>query len=225
MKVLGFSGSPIKNSNTDRVILEVLKATGLKYEFIKLADYKIEPCKACLGCVKTNECVIKDDGIKLAKKVKEADAIVIGGYTSYSSLDARTKAFIERLYPLRHNFGFMAGKVGAAVITSAVPEENKMLPPAAEMGVNSIMFYMMEEGMKFLGSVKVLGNVPCVSCGVEEDCEVSGLKMIHGPDATIDSVGIKSFEEQETAIKGARELGEKIAQALKSKVNREEYYV
>ena len=89
MKVLGISGSPIKNSNTDRALKAVLDATGCETEFVKLLDYTIEPCRACLGCVKTNRCVIKDDGVELAEKAKAADAMVIGGFTPYSMIDAR----------------------------------------------------------------------------------------------------------------------------------------
>jgi multimeric flavodoxin WrbA len=215
MKVLGVSGSPIKNSNTDRALKAVLKATGCETEFIKLIDYTVEPCRACLGCVKTNKCVIKDDGIELAEKVKEADALVIGGFTPYSTLDARTKAFMERLYPLRHRHAFMAGKPGGAVITSCVIEDNETLPPAGQMGVSAIQFYMMEEGMIFVGAVKVPGNVPCMKCSFVDECKMSGIPMLYGPDATVESVGIKSFEEQPVAMEAAKELGRKIAVELK----------
>lgn len=213
-KVLGVSGSPIANSNTDRAVKAVLAATGLDVEFVKLSDYTITPCMACLGCVETNRCVINDDGNLLAEKVKVADALVIGGFTPYSSLDSRTKAFIERLYPLRHNHGFMANKPGAAVITSCVPEDNNQLPPAAEMGVNSLVFYMMEEGMQFVGALKLQGNVPCLRCGHGDSCTMTGLKMLYGPMASVDSVGIKQFEEQPLQREGAGELGRKLAEAL-----------
>ena len=81
MKVLGVSGSPIKNSNTVRALRVVLDATGCETEFIKLNDYTVEPCRACLGCVETNRCVIQDDGIALAEKAKAADVLVIAGFT------------------------------------------------------------------------------------------------------------------------------------------------
>jgi hypothetical protein len=81
------------------------------------------------------------------------------------------------------------------------------------MGVNAIQFYMMEEGMDFLGAVKILGNVPCVGCRHGDECKMTGLKMLYGPDATKDSVGINSFEEQPVAVEAARELGHKIAAA------------
>lgn len=214
MKVLGVSGSPIKDSNTDRALKAVLESTGLETEFVKLADYTIAPCKACLGCVKANRCVIEDDGIALAEKAKHADALVIAGFTPYSTLDSRTKAFIERLYPLRHTHGFMAGKPGGAVVTSCAPEDNEALPPACRMGVNAIQFYMMEEGMNFVGAVKIQGNVPCVKCGRGDECKMSGITMLYGPEATVDSVGIKSFEEQPMAVEAAGNLGRRIARAL-----------
>ncbi|MFI4913256.1 MAG: flavodoxin family protein [Sedimentisphaeraceae bacterium JB056] len=214
MKVLGISGSPIKNSNTDRTVKAVLEATGCETEFVKLIDYTIEPCRACLGCVKTNRCVIKDDGIELAEKAKAADALVIGGFTPYSTIDARTKAFIERLYPLRHIHGFMTGKPGAAVVTCAVPKGHKAMPPAAQMGINAIQFYMLEEGMNFIGAVTIQGNVPCVGCSSSDECKMSGIRMIYGPSAASDSIGIELLEKQPVAVEATKELGCKIAEEL-----------
>lgn len=217
MKVLGVSGSPIANSNTDRALRLALASTGLETEFIKLKDYAVAPCQACLGCVTTNRCVIGDDGIMLAEKAREADALIIAGFTPYSSLDARSKSFIERLYPLRHRNGFMAGKPGGAIITCAVPAGSEMLPPACDFGINAIKFYMMEEGMDFVGEVRVYGNVPCIKCGHGDECRMTGITMIYGPDATVASVGVRSFEEQPAAVKAAVELGQGIAARLQAK--------
>ncbi len=217
MKVLGVSGSPIENSNTDRALQAALDATGLETEFIKLSKYTVAPCMACLGCVETNRCVIEDDGIMLAEKAKEADALIIAGYTPYCSLDARTKAFIERLYPLRHQHGYMQGKPGGAIITCAVPPATEMLPPACDFGANAIKFYMIEEGMEFMGEVRVLGNVPCIKCGHGDECPVSGVKMLFGPEATVDSVRINCFEDQGEAVAVAQALGRAIAKRLRAR--------
>ena len=220
MKVLGVSGSPIDNSNTDRALKVALEATGLETEFLKLVDYKINPCRACIGCVEANRCVnTQDDGILLAEKAKEADAMIVACYTPYSTIDSLTKAFIERLYPLRHKHGFMAGKPGGAIVTCAIPARNTALPPAGDMGVNAIMFYMMEEGMNFVGAVKIVGNVPCIKCGYGNECKTSGLRMIYGNEATVQSVGINKFEEQRDALDAARALGKKIASVLEGKTS------
>lgn len=124
---------------------------------------------------------------------------------------------MERLYALHHVNGFMAGKPDAAVITSSIPEGNEMLPPAAQMGANAIHFYMMEEGMNFLGTAHVMGNVPCVKCGKGDECNMSGIKMMHGPDATVDSVTIEQVEKQDLSLEAIKDLGKKIAAALESK--------
>jgi multimeric flavodoxin WrbA len=218
MKVLGVSGSPINNSNTDRAVLAVLEATGVAdTEFVKLSNYRLDPCRACLGCANTNRCVLDDDGNLLAGKVRDAAALVVGGFTPYSSLDARTVTFLERLYPLRHRKGLMQGKPGAAVITTCVPEaDNPMLPPAGDMGVNAIRFYMMEEGMEFLGAVKISGNVPCMKCGRGDTCKTSGVKMLYGADATTESVGIHVLEDQLDIFEQARALGRELGAKLKT---------
>jgi len=217
MKILGVSGSPIKNSNTDRTVKAVLEASGMETEFIKLRGQSIEPCRACLGCVDTNECVIGDDGNRLAQKAKEADGLVVGGYTPYSSIDARTKSFLERLYPLRHKHGFMSGKPGIAVATCAIPRDCEGMPPACDNGANDISFYMMEEGMHFLGAVKIQGNIPCIRCGYGDVCESAGLKMIFGENATVDSVGVNTAEKQDQAMAEALKLGKEMGERLKKR--------
>jgi len=217
MKILGVSGSPIGDSNTDRALKVALEATGMDTDFIKLSDYKVEPCRACKGCIETNTCVIEDDGLMLAEKGRAADALIIAGTVPYSSLDARTKAFMERLYPLRHRHGYLAGKPGGAIVTCAVPEGNAMLPPACDSGLNAIRYFMMEEGMTFVGSVKILGNVPCVWCELEDSCKMSAVKMIYGPNATSETVEVQRFEMQPQVVDAAKKLGSAIAALLRSK--------
>ena len=39
-QIIGISGSPIKNSNTDRLVQAVLAASGLKSEFVKLSTHQ-----------------------------------------------------------------------------------------------------------------------------------------------------------------------------------------
>ncbi|HYW79058.1 MAG TPA: flavodoxin family protein [Thermoguttaceae bacterium] len=214
VQVLGISGSPILDSNTDRAVKRILLHTGLRTEFIKLSDYRFSPCRACLGCVNLNECVLDDDARELSHKFRDVPAFVIGGYTPYSSLDAWTKAFMERMYCFRHIGGGNAGKVGASVISSACPPGAEHLPPAAEIATNQIGMWMMAEGMKNLGSMTLLGNVPCIRCGRGDDCPFSGVKMLHGEKATVESVGVNTFEENESLTQQAKELGEKIREAV-----------
>lgn len=213
MKVLGVSGSPIENSNTDRALKIALAATGVKTEFYKLSDYTIAPCTACLGCRETNVCVQKDDGIMLAEKAYKADALIIAGFTPYSSIDSRTKIFIERLYPLHHRHGLMSGKPGGAIVTCGIPPGQEGMPPACENGVDAIKNYMEAEAMHFIGGVSVPGNVPCVACGQEGQCGVSSLKILFGKDATPENVKINTVEDNLEVVAALEKLGADIVEA------------
>jgi multimeric flavodoxin WrbA len=213
-QVLGVSGSPIPESNTDRAVQAVLEHTGLDTEFVKLSDLRVEPCRACLGCVETNRCVIADDGQALAEKFREAKGFVLGAFTPYSSLDARTKAFMERMYCLRHKTGLNRGKPGVTVITSAVPPGAEGLPPAVETATGQLQFWMMEEGMTHVGSLVVLGNVPCIRCGFGDSCEMSGIQMMMGSEATVESAGVHSFSDDAALAEQAEQLGRKLREAV-----------
>ena len=139
-QILGISGSPIKNSNTDRLVQAVLAASGLKSEFVKLSRINVRPCIACLGCKEDNICKVKDDFPDLAEKVRRAGALVVGGYCPYGSVDAFTKAFLERLFSQRHQHGLNRGKLAVVVTTGigrgapGVAEANAQIAHASENG-------------------------------------------------------------------------------------------
>ena len=214
VQVVGISGSPIPTSNTDRAVKRILELSGLTSQFVKLSDLELVPCRACLGCVKTNQCVVQDDGPALAELFHGASAFVLGGYTPYSSLDARTKAFMERMYCHRHRIGGNAHKFGVAVITTACPPGVQGMPPAAETATSQIGFWMLEEGMTNLGTMVIQGNAPCIRCGYGDDCSYSGIKMVFGPEASVASVGVKTFEQDAALLAAAEELAKKLREAV-----------
>jgi hypothetical protein len=121
---------------------------------------------------------------------------------------------MERMYCFRHRVGGNEGKFGVSVITTACRPGTPNLPPAAETAASQIAFWMMEEGITDLGSLVVYGNVPCIRCGYGDTCRVSGIKMLHGPEATVESVGINDFENDQNMLATAQELGEKLRRAV-----------
>ena len=52
--------------------------------------------------------------------------------------------------------------------------------------------------------------------GYGDECELSGIKMLAGPDATVKSVGVRTFEEGASLVKKAEELGRTIREAVLS---------
>ena len=179
-QIIGISGSPIKNSNTDSLVKAVLESSGLTSEFVKLSKINVRPCIACLGCKKDNICKVKDDFPELADKVRKADAIVVGGYSPYGSVDGFTKAFLERLFSLRHQNGLNRGKF-AVVIATGIGRG----APGLEETSKQIEHALTVEGMDVLGNLKITGNTECLVCGFSETCPMSSLPWIFGDDTKV----------------------------------------
>ena len=90
-------------SNSDILaekVAEGAKAAGHEVEVISLKDKTISFCKGCLACQKTFKCVIKDDAMEIAEKVKEADTLVFATPIYYYEMSGQMKTLLDRLNPL-----------------------------------------------------------------------------------------------------------------------------
>ena len=123
-KIFGFVGSPRKGGNSELLTKELLKTAeqnGAETEIIRLAEYDLKPCDACLSCRKTRKCKIDDDGEKLYSKVMEADGIVLATPVYFGSCSPLTKIFIDRMgYLARAQEGGLPlnNKVGSALVVA-----------------------------------------------------------------------------------------------------------
>jgi len=212
-RIIGISGSPIKNSNTDRLVQAVLNSSGLKSEFVKLSSLNVKPCMACLGCKKDNICKVEDDFPELAEKVRQADAIVVGGYSPYGSVDGFTKAFLERLFSLRHQNGLNRGKL-AVVIASGIGRG----APGLEETSKQIEHALTIEGMEILENLKITGNAECLVCGFGQTCPMSSLPWVFGDDTTVTPDKFCKVEEQSEIWDRANRVGLEIARKIKNRV-------
>jgi len=231
VKVLGISGSPTRNANVDRLVKRILDSTGLETEFVKLSEINVGPCRACMACVNTNECVQEDDWVWLSRKVAEADALVVGSPTYYGTASGFTHAFVERLYCFRHIKLLTQGKVAAVAAVGV----------AAEKGVLEWLGGVLQfGGMELVGSVSAKGTPCCFVCGAGETCafacwnayskEMSGMdfgvrEAYKGyleilPDNVPYQKGsarilkLRQIEDDPEVIKKAEELGRAIREKL-----------
>jgi multimeric flavodoxin WrbA len=198
--IMGISGSPVVESNTDRAVREILDHSGLDYDFIKLSNLHIEPCRACQGCTESNSCTIQDNGRVLAEKFAQVKGFVLGGYTSYGSLDSRTKMFMERMYCLRHVRSRNKGKVGVVVLTTAGEHDEH-----ADLARKQAEYWMQEEGIRNLGTLVLHGSGPCVRCG-NEQC-ITQNNRVPGTAPLVDAAGFELLKLEPTAMTRAAELG------------------
>lgn len=226
MKVLGISGSPRRNHTTERLVKTILDATKLETELISLHGMVINGCICCLGCVEDNVCKVRDDYTPLMRKVREADAIVVGAPNYFGRVNALTHAFLERFYCFRHdkegNGGMkLSGKLGAI---ASVGGGGKWEMPGRgikmyEIAGNDIKGFFDYNEIECVGAVAAQGAVACFSCGYGEVCRASGVKKFFGQDAKIDPAIIPCLDKQPEILDKAKKLGETLWERLRKKSN------
>lgn len=208
MKIMAVSGSPIKNSNIDRTIQAIMKASGLEGDFVKLSRHTIKPCLACLKCAENNQCVQKDDySSKLEGMLREADALIIGSYPSFASPDAGTKTFCERTYSLRHKKLLTRGKLAVGVAGGY---------KANQQVEDWLKLFFKAQGMEMVGIMQTCGNTTCLVCGYGETCSLSNVKKEFGDQACIEAHMFKDFDQDAELQAAAKKMGETLKEKLEA---------
>jgi len=122
MKALGISGSPRPDGNSMLITGHALKAIaeeGIETELMSLSGLSIQPCNACMACLKEERCIIEDDLMPVYEKMKEADGIIISTPVYFGSATALVKGLLERTgYIVRNNRGTFRGKVGGPLVVA-----------------------------------------------------------------------------------------------------------
>jgi multimeric flavodoxin WrbA len=102
-KVLVITASLREKSNSD-ILAERLIAgareAGHEVEEISLKGKEILFCTGCLSCQKTQKCVRKDDAVRIAEEVKNADTLVFATPIYYYEMSGQMKTLLDRLNPL-----------------------------------------------------------------------------------------------------------------------------
>ncbi|MDR2352620.1 MAG: flavodoxin family protein [Deltaproteobacteria bacterium] len=206
-QVLAFSGSPIKGGTIEKGLRMVLDATGAETtELVRLSTLKMGICTACKKCAHTNRCVIDDDVNTQLEKIEKADAIIMSGYPSFGSINALSKVFIERNWPLRHNYVLTKGKAGAAVVAGG-----GYLEELSHFFENYFDGYLKTD---YAGTLALQGNVPCMTCGYGEDCEASGFLMRYGQGAKVTPDKFYDPDKDPEAKTRAKTIAEKLMSSL-----------
>jgi multimeric flavodoxin WrbA len=203
-KILGISASPQKGGKVETLVQEVLSASRLSSELVRLHEIRVGPCKACNGCWRNNQCVIKDDWKSLRKKILDARALVIGSWAFSGMVDSATKALMERFWSFRHHHMLTRGRVGAVVVAG----NNTEL--AGRLG-DSLLQFMQNYGIKALGRITAAGANPCLGCKDSlNDCEYSAVVAQYGLLERIGTALYNPIENQLHALKNARILGQRL---------------
>lgn len=102
-KVLVITTSLRARSNSDRLAEDLIagaRDAGHDVEHISLKGKAIKFCVGCLACQETQKCVLKDDAVEIAEKVKNADTLVFVTPIYYYEMSGQMKTLLDRLNPL-----------------------------------------------------------------------------------------------------------------------------
>jgi multimeric flavodoxin WrbA len=119
MKVLAMYGSPRKEGNTTLLLQALVKglhAQGGAATEIFLCDLQILPCVADHSCSQSGECFLQDDMRIIYSHLVTHDCIVLAAPIFFYSVNAQTKALIDRSQALWARKYVLKLPVGAAEI-------------------------------------------------------------------------------------------------------------
>jgi multimeric flavodoxin WrbA len=164
MKIIGFSASPREEGNTAwaiNKILEGAKEQGAEIQSFSSSDLDIKPCRGCLGCIKSDRCVINDDMQKIYDALAQADALILGSPVYMGQMTAQAKTFTDRLFAQitpRFSPHFKeknAGKKLVLVFTQGNPDSGKF---QVYFNYMKEMFQMLEFDVKGVHVIAGLRN-------------------------------------------------------------------
>jgi len=210
MKILGIAGStrPQEESGVYRLVQTTLEATGLDHEILHLRGRKIGGCIACLGCVKTNVCVVKDDLEPMRQKFVEADAYVIGAPNYYTGMNALTHALLERWYQFRHQEGdALWGKLAVAIGVGG---------SSGACVTDEIEKFNLYNFIETVAKVAGQGAASCFTCGYGETCKVGVPSFMYGEGVKITEELIPRVTKQPGVLEAAKVAGVELGRRLRA---------
>ncbi len=97
--ILILSTSLRKNSNSEALadaFQRGAQEAGHTVQKISLRNKTIGFCRGCLACLKTGSCVIRDDAVEIAEKMRGADGIVFATPIYYYEMSGQMKTMLDR---------------------------------------------------------------------------------------------------------------------------------
>jgi multimeric flavodoxin WrbA len=159
IRIIGINGSPRKGKNTATMLEMALDAAQaedeVETELIELSDYKILPCIGCNHCLRENRCSQEDEDemAKLAKKLLEADGIILGSPVYLQTVSGQMKTFMDRTRWLKMTKTMLSGKVGGALAHAALRSGGQEMTNAV------LISFMMSHGMVAVGPTEDQGAI------------------------------------------------------------------
>lgn len=128
MNILMLTGSPHKNGTSNTLAREFIRGAreaGHQVEVYDCAHGNLHPCYGCDRCGMNGDCVQKDDGNEVLKKLLAADAVVFVTPVYYFGMSAQLKTMVDRLYA--RNGAITRKRMKAALIATAWNDDDTVM--------------------------------------------------------------------------------------------------
>ncbi len=141
MKIVGVIASPHAEGNGATLVREALAAAreaGTTVSEVLLSEYRIEICQDCRACLKSGQCMIADDFLKVRTLLDEADGIILSSPTYGAQMSARIKNLFDRLGQYAFLTSELGGKYVVGIATaggSGAATVARQLAAAIQQGV------------------------------------------------------------------------------------------
>lgn len=104
MKKVYIISSSLRTNSNSEILAHCFEKGAIdnnnEVKFLSLKDFNLKFCTGCLSCIKTGECAIKDDMLKVIDDISSSDVIYFVTPVYYYSLSGQLKTFLDRLNPL-----------------------------------------------------------------------------------------------------------------------------
>jgi multimeric flavodoxin WrbA len=210
--IVGISGSPILNGNTDRIIKALLKQSGKDFVFLNLSTLRYDPCRSCSHlCAPTNLCPIEDDLRPYFQPILDAEALVLGTPVQGNNITGWMFSFITRLWGFHHVRYRLKDKPVLLVVTGLFKESETIVVPKL------MDLLMNDHPVKLIGHIFYRSNIPpCYNCGMYIACRIGALwRMVDRDEEQLQSFKLTAshFQQWEDCPKTVVDVG-KYAQIL-----------
>jgi multimeric flavodoxin WrbA len=195
-KVIGFSGSPRRNGNSDILLKSILSGVAeedVRSDHFNLTNIDFKGCLGCEKCRRSKICTGLFDGMSLLyPELLSSRGLVLVSPTHNYNITSWMKAFIDRLYCF-YNFENDRPRSWSSQLAN---QDRKAVVAAI----------CEQESIEDMGFTLEAMKMPLEALGYEIIGELSVFRIF-------DKALVKRDNQ---AMKKARQLGKKLAQSVKS---------
>lgn len=156
MKIIGISGSPQKDGNTEQMLaaaLQIARDRGFDTDVVHLSGLDVSACISCGLCRNEKRCTIDDDMTDIYQRLEDADGIIVASPVYFGGMTGQLKCFLDRTLVLRRNGFLMKDFVGGAMAVGGSRNGGQ------EKTVQTIHDWMHIHGMIVVGDGAHFGGI------------------------------------------------------------------